>query len=85
MKTPPETKRVTLPFDTPVSVSVHGREYLLNSYGNIRAFVDNGIIIIQTKKLKGDQREIVRINTTLNPPTIELSVEVGQDVGITDA
>ena len=79
MKTLPDAKRTTLPFDTPVPVSVHGREFLLNSYGNIRAFVDNGIIVIQTKKLKGAQREIVRIDTTLHPPTIELSVEAGQE------
>jgi hypothetical protein len=78
MYTPPDAKRITIPFDTPVPVSAHGREYLLNSYGNIRAFVDNGVVVIQTKKLKGDQREIIRIDTTHDPATITLSVEVGE-------
>ena len=48
---------------------------MLNNYGNIRAVLDGGIVTIQTKKLKGDQREVVRVNTNVTPPTIEFVLE----------
>lgn len=68
-------KRTRIPFETPVPISKKSREVLLNNYGNIRAVLDSGVVTIQTKKLKGDQREVVRINTNVSPPTIEFVLE----------
>jgi len=68
-------KRTTIPFETPTPISKTAREVLLNNYGNIRAVLDGGIVTIQTKKLKGDQREVVRVNTNVTPPTIEFVLE----------
>lgn len=68
-------KRTTIPFETPMPISKKSKEVLLNTYGNIRAVLDGGIVTIQTKKLKGDQREVVRINTNVTPPTIEFLLE----------
>ncbi len=64
-------KRTRLPFDTPTKISRTSKEVLLNDYGNKRAIVNRGIVTIQTKKLKGDKRELIRINTNVSPATIE--------------
>jgi hypothetical protein len=68
-------KRTRLPFDTPTKISRTSKEVLLNDYGNMRAVLDRGIVTIQTKKLKGDKRELVRINTSVSPATIEFLLE----------
>lgn len=68
-------KRTTLPFDTPVPVSKKSREHLLNSFGYVRAAIDDGVVIVQTKKHKNKERELVRINTNVSPPTIEFTIE----------
>ncbi len=68
-------KRTTIPFETRIPISKTSREVLLNSYGNIRAVLDGGVLTIQTKKLKGNQREVVRINTNVSPPTIEFILQ----------
>lgn len=68
-------KRTTIPFDTPVPILKKSKEVLLNNFGNIRAVLDGGIVIIQTKKLKGNQREVARIDTNTSPPTIEFIIE----------
>ena len=68
-------KRTRLPFDTPTKISKTSKEVLLNDYGNMRAVLDRGIVTIQTKKLKGDKRELVRINTSVSPATIEFLLE----------
>ena len=68
-------KRTRLPFNEPLNISPDTKEVLLNNYGNVRVIVDNGIISIQTKKLKGTQRELVRINIKVQPPTLEFIIE----------
>jgi hypothetical protein len=70
-----EHKRTVLPFGKPVPIAKDTKEILLNTYGNIRAEIDHGVAIIQTKKLKGNQREVARINTNATPPTIEFAIE----------
>lgn len=70
-----EFKRTRIPFETPRTISKKAREILLNDYGNVRAVLDGGVVTIQTKKHSGEQREVVRINTNVSPPTIELALE----------
>jgi hypothetical protein len=70
-----EFERVRLPFGKPTPLPKSSKQVLLNNYGNIRAVVDSGFITIQTKKLKGNQREIARINTNVAPVTIEFTLE----------
>jgi len=68
-------KRTRLPYATPYRVTRRSKEVLLNNHGNLRVVIENGVILIQTKKLKGDQRELARINTNASPVTIELLIE----------
>ena len=68
-------ERTSIPFAKPIPVSKDAKQVLLNTYGNIRAVVESGYITIQTKKLKGNQREIARINTNVTPATIEFVIE----------
>ena len=68
-------KRSRLPFNEPLAINATMKEVLLNDYGNVRAVVENGTIIIQTKKLKGSQREIARIDLNHQPPTIMFLIE----------
>jgi hypothetical protein len=68
-------KRTTLPFDTPVPIPRKTREFLVNSFGYVRAELDNGVLMVLTKKHKNKQRELVRINTNVSPPTIEFTIE----------
>jgi hypothetical protein len=68
-------KRTRLPYATPYQISKSSQEVLLNNHGSIRAVIENGVVVIQTKKLKGDQRELARINTNVSPVTIELLIE----------
>jgi len=67
--------RTTLPFDKPVQISKSAREHLVNSFGYVRAQIDGGIVVVQVKKHKNKQRELVRINTNVTPPTIEFVME----------
>jgi hypothetical protein len=68
-------KRTTLPFDTPVPISRIAREQLENSFGQVRAANDRGLLIIKMKKHKNEKRELVCINTNVSPPTIEFRIE----------
>ena len=68
-------KRTRLPFDTPTKISKTSKEILLNDYGNTRAVLVRGILTIQSKKLKGEKREAIRINTNVSPATIEFILE----------
>ena len=68
-------KRTRLPFDTPTKISKTSKEVLLNDYGKIRAVLNRGILTIQSEKLKGDKRELIRINTNVSPATIEFLLE----------
>lgn len=68
-------KRTRLPFNESFTITLEKQEVLLNNYGNVRAIVDKGIIIIQTKKLKGQQRELIYIDTKTHPPTLKLVIE----------
>ena len=70
-----DIKRTRLPFDTPTKISKTSKEVLLNDYGKIRAVLDRGIVTIQSEKLKGDKRELIRINTNVSPATIEFLLE----------
>jgi hypothetical protein len=57
-------KRTRIPFDAPTKISKTSREIFLNDYGKTGAVLDRGVLIIQVKKLKGEKREVLRINTT---------------------
>ena len=70
-----DIKRTRLPFDTPTKISKTSKEVLLNDYGKIRAVLNGGILAIQSEKLKGDKRELIRINTNVSPATIEFLLE----------
>jgi len=68
-------ERITLPFGKPLPILKTSKQVLLNNNGSIRAVNESGSIIIQTKKLKGNMREVARINTRVLPPTIEFVLE----------
>jgi hypothetical protein len=68
-------ERITLLFGKPLPILKTTQQVLLNNNGSIRAVNDSGLIIIQTKKLKGNMREVARINTQVLPPTIEFALE----------
>jgi hypothetical protein len=68
-------ERIKLPYGKPLQISKDAHQILLNNYDNKRATNDLGIITIQTKKLKGNMREVARINMRVTPPTIEFALE----------
>jgi hypothetical protein len=68
-------ERITLPFGKPILILKTTQQVLLNNNESIRAVNESGLIIIQTKKLKGNMREVARINTRVTPPTIEFALE----------
>ncbi len=68
-------ERITLLFGKPLPILKTTQQVLLNNNGSIRAVNDSGLIIIQTKKLKGNMREVARVNTRISPPTIEFALE----------
>lgn len=68
-------ERVTLLNDKPISITRSMQQVLLNEKGSIRAVNESGTIVIQTKKLKGNVREVARINTAVIPATIEFAIE----------
>jgi hypothetical protein len=68
-------KRTTLPFDTPVPISRKTREHIENSFGQVRAVLDSGVLKVQTKK-HNNKRELLLINFNVSPPTIAIIVEV---------
>ena len=70
-----DIKRTRLPFDTPTKISKTSMEVLLNDYGKIRAVLSRGVLTIQSEKLKGDKRELIRINTNVSPATVEFLLE----------
>jgi hypothetical protein len=54
-------ERVTLAYDKPIPISKKAFQIFHNINGSTRAVNDQGVIIIQTKKLKGKSREVARI------------------------
>jgi hypothetical protein len=68
-------ERITLLFGKPLPILKTTQQVLLNNNGSIRAVNESGLIIIQTKKLKGNMREVARVNTRISPPTIEFVLE----------
>jgi hypothetical protein len=68
-------ERVIIPFRTPLPISKNDFQILLNEHESIRAVNKTGVITIQIKKIKGDIREVARINTRVTPPTIEFALE----------
>lgn len=68
-------ERITLQYGNPIKIQKDTQQVLLNNNGSIRAVNEKGLIIIQTKKLKGNMREVARINTRVAPPTIEYDLE----------
>jgi len=67
--------RTRIPYGKPVAIPKDSNEMLLNDYGKVRAIVERGVVTIQVKKLKGDTREVARININATPPTIEFAIE----------
>ena len=68
-------ERVILPYGKPIPNSKDAHQILLNNFDNKRATNNLGILTIQMKKLKGNMREVARINTRVLPPTIEFALE----------
>ena len=68
-------KRTRIPFGKPTKISKTSREILLNDYGKPRGVLDRGVPLIQVKKLGGEKREVLRINTNVSPATIEFLLE----------
>ena len=68
-------ERVIIPFRKPLPISKNDFQILLNEHESIRAVNKTGVITIQIKKIKGDIREVARINTRVTPPTIEFARE----------
>lgn len=68
-------ERVVLPYGKSLSISKSAQQLFLNNFENVRATNNLGIVIIQTKKLKGNMREVARINTLVSPATIEFALE----------
>jgi hypothetical protein len=70
-----ESAQITLPYGKDLPISKDVDQTILNNNGNMRASIENGVVTIQTKKLKGNMREVARIDTCKVPPTITLSLE----------
>jgi len=68
-------ERVILPYGKPLPILKDTHQIMLNNFDNKRATNNLGIITIQMKKLKGNMREVARINTRVLPPTIEFALE----------
>ena len=68
-------ERVILSYGKPLPISKDTHQILLNNFDNKRATNNLGILTIQMKKLKGNMREVARINTRVLPPTIEFALE----------
>ena len=67
--------RTKIPFGTRVPISKKSRQLLVDNFGYVRAVLDGGVVKVQVKKLKGGERELVRIDTRVSPPTIEFILE----------
>ena len=67
--------RIAIPFNNPHILDTDAKAIFTNAYGKVRAISENGILEIQTKKLPGDQREVIRINFNTQPPTIEFVIK----------
>jgi len=70
-----DIERTRLAFGKAVPISKNSRQAFTNTFGNIRAIVENGIVSIQVKKHKGSNREMVHINLNTDPPTLQLTME----------
>ena len=68
-------ERLRLPFNKVLPVSKKGFQIILNQNDNIRAEISDGVITVQTKKFKGNLREVLRVDTVASQATIELVVE----------
>jgi hypothetical protein len=68
-------ERVTLSYDKPIPISKKAFQIFHNINGSMRAVNDQGVIIIQTKKLKGKSREIARIDTRNQEVTLGLAID----------
>ncbi len=72
-------ERISLLSGKPIPIEKKAKQVLVNNNGSIRAVNDSGVVTIQTKKLKGNLREVARINTNHQPPTIEFAIEETQE------
>ena len=68
-------ERITLSYGKPITITKTANQILLNNHGNMRAVNNLGVITIQMKKLKGNMREIARIDTKVVPNTVEFALE----------
>ena len=68
-------ERVTLSYDKPIPISKKAFQIFHNINGSIRAVNNQGLISIQTKKLKGKSREVARIDTRDQQVTFELAID----------
>ncbi|MGD1045303.1 MAG: hypothetical protein ABR936_08260 [Bacteroidota bacterium] len=68
-------ERVIIPYGKPIPISKTNLQILLNEHESLRAINKKGVIIFQLKKFKGDIREIARIDTRAQRPTLEFALE----------
>jgi len=68
-------KRVKIPFDKRTPISKTLKAILVDNFDHVRAVLDAGVVIIQMKKLSGNQKVFIRIDANVSPPTIELILE----------
>ena len=68
-------ERVIIPYGKSIPISKTNLQILLNEHESLRAVNKKGIIIFQLKKFKGDIREIARIDTRTQEPTIAFALE----------
>ena len=68
-------ERVTLSYSNPIPISKKAFQIFHNINGSIRAVNNQGLISVQTKKLKGKSREVARIDTRNQQVTFELAIE----------
>ena len=68
-------ERVIIPYGKPIPISKKAFQIFHNISGSMRAVNDQGVIIIQTKKLKGKSREIARIDLRNQEATFGLAID----------
>jgi hypothetical protein len=68
-------ERIALSYGKPITITKTANQILLNNHGNMRAVNNLGVITIQMKKLKGNMREVARIDTKVVPNTVEFALE----------
>lgn len=75
MESPKGFEDVILPYGKKLPISIEAQQIIHNNFKNKRATNNRGVITIQMKKLKGNMREVAKINVKTTPATIEFIME----------